>query len=131
MIIAPERGLAPGQDGEGVDKFRVEDTGGPGEFELLVLLHLMQGNCDMVDRAFLEIRFRVPFRDEAVAYGLKLHVSRRAEQGCARTEPMFEGIPADGGLAFRGARTGRALRIAAVGLDLSFRCHDLVLLAAD
>jgi hypothetical protein len=41
-------------------------------------------------------------------------------------EPMFQGVEADGSASFRCRRASAFLRVAAIGVDLSLRCHFMI-----
>jgi len=52
--------------------------------------------------------------------GLRIFAGEDFELG---VDAGFKGVPAGGGFALGGARAGRSLRVAAIGLDLFVGCH--------
>jgi hypothetical protein len=105
-----------------VDEAKFEEAG----FEAAATDEAPLGHDDLVDEGGFERSGGLELVEEGVAEFVESLIVFAYDDGGLGSEAVFEGIEADGGLAFGGFGAGAVLGIAAVGVDLFFGGHGFL-----
>jgi len=98
----------------------------PGEethFESSGASHAPLSGYEILEQRFFGGADRLIFGFVGVAESFELITVFVIEQQGSAGKPVFQGVEADGSASFRCRRASAFLRIAAIGVDLSLRCH--------